>query len=163
MNICKYTISLFCLFFSLGANANCHESYPDNTWYVKGGLGLNTVSPIKIRDDEYKGKIKVVNYFPLIEAGVGYCFSDGVRLEAGVDYYFTFRSKERSFNNEGNQYAINTNTKGHALFINAYKDITTFKGFTPFVGGGVGLSYLHEKAKGFVVSPQQHLHFNLDS
>ena len=47
--------------------------------------------------------------------------------------------------------------------LNGYKDIVTIKGFTPFIGGGIGVSTLNEKATGYVVTEEDQLHIPLES
>lgn len=128
----------------------------ENQFYVKGGTGLNTINPFQIRDDEYKGKIKVSHAFPLIEVGAGYKFAEGVRVEGVFDYYFLFHSKEKTTDKFDNKFNIESKTKAHAFFLNGYKDICHWKNFTPFVGGSIGISTLQEKATGYAVSNADH-------
>lgn len=134
----------------------------ENQFYLKGGTGLNTINPFQIRDDDYKGKIKVSHAFPLIELGAGYKLADGMRIEGVFDYYFLFYSKERASDLIGNKYAIESKTKAHAFFLNGYKDITNIGNFTPFVGGGIGISTLQEQASGYAVSILDDMHYPLD-
>ena len=135
----------------------------ENQFYVKGGTGLNTINPFRIKDDDYKGKIKVVHAFPLVEVGAGYQFADGIRVETVFDYYFLFHSKEKATDAFNNRFNIESKTKAHAFFVNAYKDITTYGNITPFVGGGIGVSTLREKNKGYVITEEDNLHVPLES
>ena len=139
------------------SQASCNAALAsENQFYIKVGTGINTINPFQIRDDDYKGKLKILHTFPLIELGVGYQFADGVRVEGVFDYYFLFHSKEKASDGLGNQYNIDSKTKAHAFFLNAYKDITHYGNLTPFVGGGIGVSTLQEEAKGYIVSNQEH-------
>ena len=147
--------SILTLFQSPCGVANARVA-SENVFYIKGGTGLNTINPFKIRDDDYRGKLKILHTFPLIELGVGYQFANGVRIEGVFDYYFLFHSKEKASDGLGNQYNIGSKTKAHAFFLNAYKDITHYGNLTPFVGGGIGVSTLQEEAKGYIVSNQEH-------
>lgn len=133
----------------------------ENAFYVKGGTGLNSINPFKIKDDDYKGKIKVVHAFPLVEVGVGYQFADGLRVEGAFDYYFLFHFKEKASDGFNNKFNIESKTKAHAFFLNAYQDIKTYGNITPFVGGGIGISSLQEKAKGYAISEDNY--FPLES
>lgn len=135
----------------------------EDQFYIKGGTGLNTINPFQIKDDDYKGKIKVVHAFPLIEVGAGYQFSDGIRVETVFDYYFLFHSKEKATDRFNNKYNIEGKTKSHAFFVNSHKDITTYGNITPFVGGGIGVSTLQEKNKGYVITDEDNLHIPLES
>jgi opacity protein-like surface antigen len=142
---------------------NTKAKAQENQFYIKGGTGINTINPFKIKDDDYKGKIKVVHAFPLIEVGAGYQFADGIRVETVFDYYFLFHSKEKAADSFNNKYNIEGKTKSHAFFVNAYKDITTYGDITPFVGGGIGVSTLQEKNKGYAITDEDNLHIPLES
>ena len=143
-----------------------YKSFAEETTglYLKGATGLNYINPFRIRDNEQVGKIKASHTFPLIEVGLGYQFEDGIRLEAVFDYYFLFHSKECSKNIvTGDVFNIFSKNKVNALMLNGYKDIVTIKGFTPFIGGGIGVSTLNEKATGYVVTEEDQLHIPLES
>ena len=133
--------------------------------YLKGATGLNYINPFKIKDNEQVGKIKASHTFPLIEVGVGYELEQqGIRFETVFDYYFLFHSKECSTNMlTGDVFNINFKNKVNVLMFNSYKDIITIKGFTPFIGGGLGISTLNEKANGYVVTREDRLHIPLNT
>lgn len=121
-----------------------------NNFYLKGGVGLNNIKTTKFSNHDFEGKVKLSDSFPLIEAGIGYKFDNGIRLESVIDYYFLFRTLETSTDKYEDIYKISGKTKADSLMFNIYKDIATIGNFTPFVGGGFGLSYLKESGSGFV-------------
>lgn len=116
--------------------------------YGKIGTGISTISPLKIQTNDINGKIKLTDSFPLIEVGAGVQISDSIRTELVFDYYFLFHSKENSINLFNDRFEIDYKTKISSLMLNGYKNIITIDRFTPFIGGGVGISFLHDKATG---------------
>jgi len=119
-------------------------------FYLKGGVGLNNIKTAKFSNHDFEGKVKLSDSFPLIEAGIGYKFDNGIRLESVIDYYFLFRTLETSTDKYEDIYKISGKTKADSLMFNIYKDIATIGNFTPFIGGGIGIAYLKESGNGFV-------------
>jgi opacity protein-like surface antigen len=119
-----------------------------NNFYLKGGVGLNSIKTSKFSNHDFEGKIKLSDSFPLIEAGIGYKFDNGIRVESIIDYYFLFRTSEISTNSIKDTFKISGKTKADGLMFNIYKDITTISKFTPFIGGGIGIAHLKESAGG---------------
>lgn len=149
MHFKKLMIMALCL-LPLGANAE-----EEQRLYLKFGTGLNTITPVKLTNDDYKGKLKLANNFPLMEAGVGYRLTDTIRTEIIFDYYFLFHSNETSVDkNNGNIFNIIHKTKINTLMLNGYKDIITVGRFTPFIGGGVGINDLKNKTGGTATDPE---------
>lgn len=120
----------------------------NNNLYAKVGTGLNQINPIVIQTNDLNGKIKLSNKFPLVEAGLGFQLTDSIRTELVFDHYFLFCSEENSSNTFGDAFKVSYKTKISGLMFNGYKDIITAGIFTPFVGGGIGISFLHDKATG---------------
>lgn len=137
----KYIIASF-LFVS---SALAFEYEP----YVKFGGGLNQISPVHIRTTESTGKIKLSHKFPLIEIGAGLQLTDTIRTELVYDHYFLFLSKEESKNIYGDEFSVDYKTKINTLTVNTYKDIIVFNNITPFIGGGIGISFLQDSASGY--------------
>lgn len=117
-------------------------------FYVKMGVGLNQISPIHFQTNDLNGKIKLASRFPLIQVGTGYDLTESIRTELSLDHYFLFLSDEVSTNASGDAFKLNYKTKISAALLNGYKDITNFGIFTPFIGGGIGVSFLQDKATG---------------
>jgi opacity protein-like surface antigen len=117
-------------------------------FYVKMGVGLNQISPIHFQTNDLNGKIKLASRFPLIQVGTGYDLTESIRTELSLDHYFLFLSDEVSTNTYGDAFKLNYKTKISAAMLNGYKDITNFSIFTPFIGGGIGVSFLQDKATG---------------
>ena len=117
-------------------------------FYVKMGVGLNQINPIHFQTNDLNGKIKLANRFPLIQIGTGYDLTDSIRTELSLDHYFLFLSDEVSTNVVDDNFKLNYKTKISAAMLNGYKDITKYGIFTPFMGGGIGISLLQDKATG---------------
>lgn len=120
----------------------------EDKFYVKMGVGLNQISPIHFQTNDLNGKIKLASRFPLIQVGTGYDLTESIRTELSLDHYFLLLSDEVSTNASGDAFKINYKTKISAAMLNGYKDITNFGIFTPFIGGGIGVSFLQDKATG---------------
>jgi len=132
-------------------------------FYLKGGVGLSHIANTKFSNTEFQGKNKLEGSFPLIEAGVGYQFTDSIRADLLIDYYFLFRSNETSTNYNNDLYKITSKTKADTLMLNVYKDVGTYGKITPFVGGGIGITELKESANGYAVSQEDNVHYSLDA
>lgn len=133
-----------------------------SNFYLKGGIGLNNIKTTKFSNHDFEGKVKLSDSFPLIEAGIGYKFDNGIRLETVVDYYFLFRTSEISKNPNQDIFKISTKTKADSLMFNIYKDIATIGNFTPFVGGGIGIGHLKESAGGDAISRDDNVIYPLE-
>ncbi len=139
------------------------NTYAENNLYLKGGIGLNSIRDTKFSNHDFDGKVKLSDQFPLIVAGIGHKFDNGIRLEGVIDYYFLFRTVETSTNLNQDVFNIIGKTKADCLMLNVYKDLITIGNFTPFIGGGVGISHLKESAKGYAISQEDNIIFPLDT
>jgi opacity protein-like surface antigen len=152
----KYILTLASVAFVSTATAQ-------SGFYLKGGVGLNNIKTAKFSNHDFEGKVKLSNSFPLIEAGIGYKFDNGIRLESVVDYYFLFKTSEVSMNPNKDTFKITAKTKADSLMFNIYKDIVTIGNFTPFVGGGIGIGYLKESAGGDAISRDDNVIYPLEA
>ncbi|HFC04582.1 MAG TPA: porin family protein [Rhizobiales bacterium] len=76
---------------------------------------------------------KVANQV-FIEGGVGCQVSDNMRVEVTGGYRFK-SSLTEAFN------GLDADLETYTGFVNAFWDITNYNGFTPYLGGGVGVAY----------------------
>lgn len=151
----KYILVLAAISFVSTATAQ-------SGFYLKGGVGLNNIKTAKFSNHDFEGRVKLSDSFPLIEAGIGYKFDNGIRVESVIDYYFLFRTSEISRNPNQDIFKISGKTKADSLMFNIYKDIVTINKFTPFVGGGIGLAHLKESAGGYAISRDDNVIYPLD-
>lgn len=152
----KYILVLAAISFVSSATAQ-------NGFYLKGGVGLNNIKTTKFSNHDFEGRVKLSDSFPLIEAGVGYKFDNGIRVESVIDYYFLFRTSEISRNPNQDIFKISAKTKADSLMFNIYKDIVTIGNFTPFVGGGIGIGHLKESAGGYAISREDNVIYPLET
>ena len=71
----------------------------------------------------------------LFSAGVGYRFSNKLRADLTADY----RTDAEFDATTPSGAAVRSEVNGLAVMLNGYYDIGTFEGFTPYLGGGVGI------------------------
>jgi opacity protein-like surface antigen len=121
-------------------------------FYLKTAIGLNYISTQKIEDNQLKGRLKLKSNFPVVSLGVGYEFSNLVRLEAMLDYYFQFQQKERTQSKllSDKKYNIDIDTKISDIMISAYKGLKLTDKVVIFAGGGIGVSSIKDKSRGYI-------------
>ncbi len=126
-------------------------------WYIRGDLGYN--ASITGGDPTYKSfdfatetttsqtfdASRLSNDFTL-NAGAGYQFNDFFRTDLTLDYFKT------AFKGDADWMQCAPNgleckhrgqeMKALGLLANGYVDLGTFRGFTPYVGAGAGLTYV---------------------
>lgn len=117
-------------------------------FYLKGFMGISNQNADDITNDFIEaGDFVIVSHefdsSPFIGLGIGYQFDRHFRFDLTGEY--RSRSTFRGLDFNQGVAPITTNqydgTKDEWLMLtNAYWDITTFKGITPYVGAGVGLA-----------------------
>lgn len=120
----------------------------EDKFYVKMGIGLNQIHPIHFQTNDVNGKIKLITRFPLIQIGIGHNLEDSIRTELVLVHYFLFVSDEISTNAHNDVFKLNYKTKINAAMLNWYKDIHNFSSITPFISGGIGVSFLQDNSTG---------------
>lgn len=81
----------------------------------------------------------------MLGAGVGYKFNDYFRADATVDYEFNAGAYGEGYCGGcgGLGYSIETaDISAWTMLLNGYIDLGTYAGITPYVGAGIGTSYL---------------------
>ena len=79
----------------------------------------------------------------LIGAGVGYRYSENLRIDLNADY----RAGAGVDGVTPGGSAVSSKVNGLTVVLNGYYDVGTFEGFIPYVGGGVGLTRLETTAQ----------------
>lgn len=127
-------------------------------WYLRGDIGytaelendggsFNTYSGANgyragtLNSESYDDKMA-------ISVGVGYRINDMLRTDATLDiirgdYAFTGTGRDRCAGAPANttcSFAGNTDYTGYSAMLNAYVDLATISGFTPYVGAGAGFT-----------------------
>ncbi len=126
-------------------------------WYLRGDVGVGIASRPEIRstfsdvvpnprfDEQRLGDSAFVG------AGVGYQFNHWLRLDATGEYRTSQSLNAIQSFNAGAFFTPPNNSRGYDLYTgsvqssvflaNAYIDIGSWYGITPFVGGGIGGSF----------------------
>jgi len=114
-------------------------------WYVRGDLGYAgwtkagrvSVTQSGVSTDFDEGRFSHPVSFG---AGLGYQFGDIVRADLTAD--FSRDDFEGSAACAGGACAFKADYSTVGLMVNGYADLGTFAGFTPYVGAGLGATYL---------------------
>ncbi|MDP2357409.1 MAG: outer membrane beta-barrel protein [Beijerinckiaceae bacterium] len=135
-----------------------------NGWYLRGDAGwTRETPPVLTADTGLAAALGTKNGWAAT-IGAGYQFNDYFRTDLTLDYRNTLRANARSAvfdcvtnvvgvsNSSGTPIGINAVTgdcastqqadfKRSSLLANAYIDLGTWTGLTPYVGAGVGITY----------------------
>lgn len=121
-------------------------------WYLRGDIGYKVYQAPNISYGGTQWQNEKMNNTGMIGVGVGYKFSDFLRGDITLDYEFPAKVKALApcpapcgglgagqFSQEEANIDVLT------MLVNGYVDIGTWRGFTPYVGGGVGFSHVTSK------------------
>ncbi|RME96452.1 MAG: porin family protein [Alphaproteobacteria bacterium] len=126
------------------------------SWYLKGYVGITNQQADNFSNDVIKANaaaFTIVNHefdsSPLIGGGIGYRHSDRFRFDltgeyrskasfTGLDFFTGCALGSGTCTNEYHGFKSET-----LLLANAYVDLGTFRGITPYVGAGIGVVNLN--------------------
>ncbi len=140
-----------------------------NGWYLRGDVGWTRETPPVIAPDAGLSAAMVKSDGWLASVGAGYQFNSYFRTDLTLDYRKEMRANARSANFScvtdvvgvangagtpigvaavgGDCYSVQqADFKRSSLLANAYIDLGTWAGVTPYIGGGVGVT--HGQARG---------------
>lgn len=125
-----------------------------SAWYIRGDLGYKSYRNPKGRftsdlfpgDGNFRGeKLKDA---AVIGGGVGYKISDHFRTDVTLDYETKAKFKGDLYSDTGCVPGVQCGSHEKAkisawsFFWNGYIDLVTIHGFTPYIGGGIGVARL---------------------
>lgn len=122
-------------------------------WYLRGHIGMSNQRLKRLDYEYFATSVDTQEWLhrgsfssgPTFGVGFGYAFNDWLRTDVTAEYRgkTTFKALDRFLDEDGDVTTINDYTakKSEWLFLaNAYGDLGTFKGITPYVGAGLGFS-----------------------
>jgi opacity protein-like surface antigen len=111
-------------------------------WYLRGDIGYRIhQAPSGFRDGAGAMSGEDLEDTGTIGVGVGYRFNDYFRMDGTVDY--AFQAGVRGDVPGGS--VESAELDAFAGLVNAYVDLGTYGGLTPYVGGGVGAALLRTR------------------
>ncbi len=126
-------------------------------WYLRGDIGYAKTNVHGVR--YFQGATQTgsfeqhdIDHSWMIGGGIGYDINDWFRVDLIANYYgtadFTGSSAQNVACSDGTvgavcSYTDNGDIQITTLMANAYLDLGTYSGFTPYVGAGLGGAYLH--------------------
>ncbi len=129
-------------------------------WYLRGDIGYaisRDASPSYRTYDSGAGTYGAGSYTSgeigknaIVGAGFGYRFSDWLRADATLERFTgSFDGSTQSSltcagaaGTTGCRSVDTSDFTAYALMLNAYADLGTYAGFTPYVGGGLGYTHV---------------------
>ncbi|GLK79886.1 outer membrane protein [Methylopila turkensis] len=117
-----------------------------SAWYLRGDVGYKVYRDPDTRFHGTKFKEEDLNDTAVIGGGVGYKFNEWFRADVTLDYEFKskFDGKLDCFGCTTAGLYSDERAKISALtpLVNVYADLGTWYGITPYVGAGIGASYI---------------------
>ncbi|QGZ34825.1 outer membrane protein [Stappia indica] len=126
-------------------------------WYLRGDIGYKVYQAPSVAYGPSNFANEKMDRTGMIGVGVGYKFSDYLRADVTVDYEFPAKVTGYApcpapcggpgvggFSTETADIDVLT------FLVNGYIDLGTWAGFTPYVGAGIGTSYVTAKDVKFV-------------
>ena len=125
-------------------------------WYLRGDIGYSSISIDEVsyfQGPSQTGRFEIHEFEEtwMIGAGIGYQINQYFRVDWTMDYYantdFTGSSALNVACSDGTvgaicSYSDNASFSATTLLANAYIDIGTWHGFTPYLGAGIGGAYV---------------------
>lgn len=129
-------------------------------WYLRGDIGykwynnpdISFVTPSYV--DNWNNNS--LDNTGLIGLGAGYRFNDHFRVDGTIDYEFQSGVYGQGYcAGCGEKYGIDHTVEtadidAWTFLVNGYVDVGTWSGFTPYLGAGIGTSYLQTSNVAFV-------------
>jgi opacity protein-like surface antigen len=125
-------------------------------WYLRGDIGYASTSVQGVsyfQGASQTGKFDRydIDHSWLFSGGIGYQVNDWFRVDLTANYYgkadFDGASALNVACSDGGggvcSYSDDGDVQITTMLFNAYLDLGTYQGFTPYVGAGIGGAYLH--------------------
>lgn len=117
-------------------------------WYLRGDIGYKFYRDPDVSLNPHVGSVTDTSMDDtgLVGVGIGYQFNDYLRADLTSDYEFKsgFKGTFHCVTNCGGFVSAEAETDIDAwtTMVNVYADLGTYHGITPYVGAGIGATYL---------------------
>ncbi|NRG17396.1 porin family protein [Rhizobiales bacterium] len=118
-------------------------------WYLRGDIGYKIYVDPDAGFSSQSFQNESMDDTAVIGVGVGYKFNEYFRTDLTVDYEFKSEFDSRTpcpACGPGGTPGVSLDSADidvWTILFNAYVDLGTYNGFTPYVGGGIGASYIN--------------------
>jgi opacity protein-like surface antigen len=137
----------------LGYGASIKDNYapppPQRKWYLKGTIGMANPAPDSIWNDVYGNGFFTVRHVdmktaPFFGLGIGAACNRWFRFDVTGEYRgkWIFLAQDSYSNAGGGTNDFTADMESWVGLANAYIDIGTWRGITPYVGAGIGAARL---------------------
>ncbi len=122
-------------------------------WYLRGHIGMSNQFVDRLESPDFSLPLEhtfldegTFSSAPIMGVGIGYKFNDYLRGDIGVEYRGAadFSALDRATWGGGTPPSFTNDYSGKKsewlLLANAYADLGTYYGITPYVGAGIGAS-----------------------
>ena len=123
-----------------------------SSWYLRGDVGYKIYRKPDVRYGGTKYSDEDMKDTGLVGAGVGYKFNNWIRADVTADYEFKSKMKGRLIcpvaacaqpNGSQLRSREEADVSAFTTMANLYADLGTWHGVTPYVGAGIGASYIN--------------------
>lgn len=149
LSLASFAIVLSTAGFAADLPAPVIEHIPEvptvGGWYLRGDVGFKYYQQPDLRYGTIDFFAEKMNVTGTVGAGVGYKYNDHLRGDFTIDYEFPAGVKAKSpcAPCVAPGYSVETaNVDVWTFMLNGYYDIGTWNHFTPYVGAGIGTSYV---------------------
>lgn len=122
-------------------------------WYLRGHIGMSNQSLGSLESEQFENPALLEHTWlddgdfssaPIFGAGIGYQFNDYLRGDISVEYRGAadFNALDKAVFGPGDFFTNEYSAKKSEwlMLANAYADLGTFYGVTPYLGAGIGAS-----------------------
>ncbi|WP_157039266.1 outer membrane protein [Pseudovibrio sp. JE062] len=119
-------------------------------WYLRGDIGYKVYKDPKVNFADIEFSNEKLDPTGVVGVGVGYRFNDYIRTDVTLDYEWD-SDFEANVPCLSDCVGVTTDSLERAkidvwtILWNGYADLGYFNGFTPYVGAGIGASYVRVK------------------
>jgi opacity protein-like surface antigen len=156
--------------FGYGSVKDVAPPPPGRTWYLKGTLGMHNHVPGDVSTDAYANGFFTLHHkdmksAPFAGIGLGVECNRWLRLDVTGEYRgkFVFLAQDSYTNAGGGSNEYTADIQSWLGLVNAYVDLGTWRGITPYVGAGIGVASLAVEGLKDVNVPNSTVYYGQDN